>query len=164
MCKFAQNKNTSDLGISKIKYFFLLLLALLFMKCDTPDRFEIPAVYLDFTIRVSSDVQFYDLTIPGLSMEIDAQMVGLPSLGYDNNGLIVYNNGDLYYAFDRTCPHDFPGSIPVNGDGTTSAKCPECSSVYLFPAFGVPTDKSVSKYPLKEYRTSYMNGILRVYN
>ena len=139
---------------------------LITVKCDNPDRFEIPGVYFDFTIFIESDVEFYSLQAAGNSIQLSALSVGLSSLGYDNNGIIIYNNGSEFLAFDRTCPHDFPTSIAVNSEGAGSAKCPECGSIFMFPALGFPPSGSPSKYPLKEYKTifSSVSGALRVFN
>jgi nitrite reductase/ring-hydroxylating ferredoxin subunit len=150
---------------SKIKHFYLIVLLLLTYSCEKTDPFQIPAVPINFTINVQSDVQYYGLRIAGNSMEISAQSVGVNTLGYDNNGVIVFNNGDEYYAFDRTCPHDFPQSVAIEGDNGSSATCPSCGSVYIFTVGGFPAAESPSQYPLKEYKTEYFpGGNLRVYN
>jgi nitrite reductase/ring-hydroxylating ferredoxin subunit len=155
------------LCISKISFFCLIPVFLISVKCDNPDQFEIPGVYLRFSINIDNDVEYYGLQAAGSSMEITAQAVGITSLGYDNNGVIVFNNGgDEFYAFDRTCPYEFPESIAVNTEGAGSAKCPKCGSIYIFSALGIPADGSPSKYGLKEYRTEYnvATGSLLVYN
>lgn len=151
---------------SKITLFCLTLVFLTALKCDNPDRFEIPDVYLDFTINIQTDVEFYSLQSAGNSKEISAQSVGKLTLGYANSGVIVFNNGDEFYAFDRTCPHDYPTSVAVSSDGTGSAECPSCGSIYLFSALAYPAMGSPSRYPLKEYRTEYFSGsgFLRVFN
>lgn len=151
---------------SKIVLFCVILSALTAIKCENPDPFEIPSVYLDFTINISNDVEYYGLQAAGNSKQISAQSVGKASLGFKNNGVILFNNGDEFYAFDRTCPFEYPESVAVVSDGAGSATCPKCESVFLFSAMGVPAMGSAAKYPLKEYRTKYYNssGVVHVFN
>ena len=155
---------------SKITFFSLtvIFLACLLARCDNKDPFEFPVVYLDVTINISTDPEFMVLAGAGNSIELTKHPNGDNSIGYDNNGIIVYNTGydlDPYYAFDRTCPHDLPESIAVESNGN-SATCPQCGSVYVFPSDGQPAIGSVSKYYLKKYKT-YFNpntGELRITN
>ena len=153
----------SKTKIAKICRFFPLALLL---SCEPADRFEIPGVYVDFSINIINDVEYFALQSPGNSQEISGRSVGFSTLGYDNNGIIIFNNGGEFYAFDRTCPYDFPTSIAVDSDGGGSATCPECNSTYLFSAIGSPVAGSLSKHPLKQYKTSPLtsSGWLRVYN
>lgn len=150
---------------SKIVFFYSSLAFLLLVTCDKPDPFEIPGVYLDFSINIMSDVEYFNLQAAGNSKNITAQAVGQVSLGYNNNGVIVYNGGDRFYAFDRTCTYEFPVNVRVEATGS-SAKCPGCESVYVLPSMALPSQGSLSKHPLKEYRTQYNSstGWLRVYN
>ncbi len=150
---------------SKIVFFYSSLVFLLLTTCDKPDPFEIPGVYLDFSINPLTDVEFFDLQAAGSSANITAQSVGEVSLGYNNNGVIIFNGGDRYYAFDRTCTYEFPVNVRVEATGS-SAKCPECGSVYVLPSMAFPAQGSLSRHPLKEYRTQYnpSTGWLRVYN
>jgi nitrite reductase/ring-hydroxylating ferredoxin subunit len=142
------------------------LVVLVFVTCDDPDSFELPGVYINFSINIKTDVQYYSLQAASNSMNIDAQMVGVSTLGYDNNGVILFNSGNDIHAFDRTCPYDFPVSVQVSSDGSV-AVCPTCGSVFLLTATGaIPSADSPAKYPLKEYNTNYFSatGALQVSN
>ena len=141
-------------------------MTLILVKCDNNEKSQIPVVFIDFSINIQQDVEYYNLQAAGNSQIIDATSVGLISVGYDNNGIIIYNAGDAFHAFDRTCPHEFPVSIAVDCDGGGSAECPECGSIYVLPSLGVPAQGSPSKFPLKEYRVEYFSatGVLHVYN
>lgn len=155
---------------SKITYFSLtfVLLIVFLVRCDNKDRFEFPVVYLDVNINIFTDPEFIDLTGAGNSVELTHHPNGDKSIGYDNNGIIIYNTGydqELFYAFDRTCPHDLPESVAIESNGN-SATCPKCGSVYVFPSEGQPAIGSVSKYYLKKYKT-YFNpntGDLKITN
>jgi len=83
----------------------------------------------------------------------------LRAAGFDENGIIIFSWVDYeYYAYDRTCPHDYAEnnlSIQVNIDPENSmnAICPECGTNYSLSAGGTPA-KGIGRYPLKNYKTS----------
>jgi hypothetical protein len=144
---------------SKLKFFSLTIvfLILFLTGCGERDDFEFPAVYISVSINISNDAEFMSLSSPGNSLDIIGHPNGDISLGYDNNGIIVYNSGDYkepFYAFDRTCPNDLPESIAISSDGS-QATCPKCKSVYVLSVEGYPANGSVSKHYLKKYHTSY---------
>ncbi len=103
------------------------------------------------------DPEFYFLQTQGSSAIIESFTIGALSLGYNNNGVIIYNEGfNEFVAFDCTCPFDLPSNVSVELseiDGV--ATCPVCSSQYVFQSMGVPTLDSPAKWPLKEYNTFY---------
>ena len=112
-------------------------------------------MYVDMNIQ--TDPEFMLLLQPATSMEITTHPNGDATIGYDNNGIIVYNTGDYrepFYAFDRTCPNELPESVAIELDGNM-AVCPVCNSVYMLPSEGIPAIGSASKYYLKKYHTSY---------
>lgn len=138
---------------------------LLATECGNKDEFEFPPVYLNVTMNLLTDPEFLTLNSPGESMDIIYHPNGDVTIGYDNNGIIVYNNGDEFYAYDRTCPHDLPNSVAISSDGSM-ATCPVCNSIYVLPSEGLPSTGSVSKYYLKRYHTSYNvnTGVLYISN
>lgn len=155
---------------SKIVHFLLtlVLLAIFSAKCDNGDRFQFPVTYINVSINILTDPEFISLMSAGISQEIIYHPNGDVSIGYDNNGIIIYNSGDdreLFYAFDRTCPHDLPESVAIESDGS-SATCPTCGSVFVFPSLGQPSIGSPSKYFLKKYKTYYNpnTGLLQITN
>ena len=128
----------------------------------------IPDVYVDFTINLN-DPQFVNLNALGGSYIINAYTNNWPySGGYDDNGIIIYAGVDEFYAYDRTCPHDYVVnglSIKVNIDISSSlyAICPRCSTSYSLPAGGTPAS-GIGRYPLKNYKTSIYGNSVRVWN
>lgn len=150
---------------SKLIQIFLILLIAIFttVSCNDPDKFEFPYVYMNATINVDTDPEFAELRLPSGAVEIANHPNGRSSLGYDNNGIIVYHGIDGFYTFDRTCPHDLPQSVAIVLDGNT-AVCPVCKSVYVLPSEGQPAYGSVSKYFLHQYNCYYSGGVLEIYN
>ncbi len=152
-------------------HIFLLTFALfagLSSSCEKQQPHPIPAAYANFSINLHTDPEFVRLAAPGNSMKIFDYTVGAFTLGFDNNGVIVYNAGDgEFHAYDCTCPYDMPESVAVEIDGTNVfAACPVCETEYVLSSMGNPTIDGPGFWPLKEYRSYYNpnTGELRVYN
>ena len=128
----------------------------------------IPDVYVNFKLDLS-DPQFTDLNALGGTVLINAKTNNWPySGGYDDNGIIIHAWVDEFFAYDRTCPHDYVVnglSIKVNIDPTNSldAICPQCSTYYALSAGGTPA-KGIGQYPLKNYKTSFDGRFVMVWN
>jgi len=147
--------------------FFTITLSLLSCKKEKND--VIPDVYVDFYISLS-DPLFFDLAVPLNFVYVNASTnnLGSKAAGYDNNGIIIFRSQEYeFLAFDRTCPHDYAVnslSVQVNVEDMLYAVCPECKSKYALPNFGTPLSGSVSKYPLKNYKTSFDGVNVHVWN
>ena len=154
---------------SKIKYFLISLAFLLLpASCENNKNDVIPNVYTDFTMDISNDILFRDLTSIGNSVIVNylTNNWGYRSAGYDSSGIIVYRADlDQFYAYDRTCPYDYEvnnKTVKVNVD-FTQAICPVCSTYYSLAAGGQPVS-GPSRYPLKNYKTSFYGDNVRVWN
>ncbi len=150
---------------SKIGFFSIAIaLAVIISSCNKKND-VIPDVYVDFTLDVN-DPQFVDLSAIGGSVTVNARTNNQEyAAGFDGNGIIVYRGPDEFYAYDRTCPHDYTVndlSIKVNVDFTL-AICPQCSTAYALSANGTPAS-GVGRYPLKNYKTSFDGRNVRVWN
>jgi nitrite reductase/ring-hydroxylating ferredoxin subunit len=151
---------------SKIRFFlFTIALAIPMVSCTKARNDVIPDVYVNFTLDIN-DPEFINLTAIG-SDTVDAKTNnwGSGAAGFDGNGIIIYNGGDAFYAFDRTCPHDYEVnglSVKVRIDFTI-ATCPSCGTIYSLSASGTPAS-GAGRFPLKNYRTSFDGRFLRVWN
>ena len=160
----------SKLILSKITIFLVFVLILSLNESCTKTKQEvIPYVLVDFTISLN-DPYFFDLNAVGNHVLVNSKTnnLGIYAAGYDGNGIIIYRAQlDEFFAFDRTCPHDYAldgTSVAVEiDDGEIFATCPTCGSKYALPSFGTPSE-GPSKYPLKVYRTSVNGEYIRVYN
>jgi hypothetical protein len=142
------------------------MLVILSFSCTKEKEQIIPTVYVSFSINIQTDPTFIQLQALGNSYIVRYYDINnANTLGYNNNGIIVYNNGDIFYAFDCTCPYDFPKSVAVTTDAAI-AECPVCHTRYVLPSSGLPDIEGPGVYPLKEYRTSYNinTGELSVFN
>ena len=151
---------------SKISFFLLILaFSLSLTSCSKEKNNVIPDVYVSFTLDLS-DPEFINLTSIG-SDTVNAQTNnwGSGAAGFDGNGIIIYNGGDDFYAYDRTCPHDYAAnglSVKVKIDFTI-ATCPKCGTTYSLSASGTPAS-GVGRYPLKNYSTNFDGRFVRVWN
>jgi len=126
----------------------------------------IPDVYVNFILDLN-DPEFVNLNAIGGSDTVDARTNnwGLEAAGFDGNGIIIYRGPDEFYAYDRTCPHDYAVnelSIKVNIDFTL-AVCPKCGTTYALSASGTPAS-GIGRYPLKNYRTRFDGRFVTVWN
>jgi nitrite reductase/ring-hydroxylating ferredoxin subunit len=143
-----------------------MALAIILSSCNKNKNDVIPDVHVDFTLDLN-DPQFVNLnaigsdTVDGNTNNWGSNVSG----GYNGNGIIIYNGGDGFYAYDRTCPHDYE----INGLSVkviidfTIATCPRCGTIYSLSASGTPAS-GIGRYPLKNYRTSYDGRYVRVWN
>jgi nitrite reductase/ring-hydroxylating ferredoxin subunit len=151
----------------KLKYFFLILvITSLLISCEKNKNDVIPYEYVDFTIDLLDFPNIYNLvgsdTVDAGDQRIDyARYAG----GYNGNGIIIFSGADGYYAYDRTCPHEYVDngqSVKVIIDFTI-ARCPKCNTTYALAASGTPAS-GPGRYPLKNYRTILNGRYLTVQN
>lgn len=143
-----------------------MAIVLLLFSCKKNKNDVIPDVYIDFTINLN-DPEFVSLTSLFGSAYIDASTNnwGQKAAGYNENGIIVFAGPEEFYAYDRTCPHDYSvngSSIKVNVD-FIQAICPSCSTSYSLPTGGNPIS-GPGRYPLKNYKTRYYGNTVSVWN
>ena len=155
---------------SKIRIFLIAVVLTVMLSSCNKKNDVIPDVTVDFTLDIN-DAEFVNLSAIGGAISVDARTNnwGIYAAGYDGNGIIIYRaDEELFYAYDRTCPHDYEISnlsIKVNIDPEFSifAICPKCGTKYALSAGGTPVS-GIGRYPLKNYKTSFVGGYVRVWN
>jgi nitrite reductase/ring-hydroxylating ferredoxin subunit len=157
---------TSD---SKIRYFLITMALVIVLSSCNKKNDVIPSTYVNFTLDLN-DPEFVNLNAMGGSVTVNSHTNnwGAGAAGFDGNGIIIYAGVDEFYAYDRTCPHDYVVnslSIKVNIDKTNStiAICPKCGTTYALSAGGTPAS-GIGRYPLKNYRTSFQGNLVIVWN
>ena len=109
--------------------------------------------------------------IPNYTFTVDINM-NLPSyskLLYPSNavyyagkgvkGLIVFNTGSGYNAFDAACPNQTPSTCsPMTIDGIDAVCSCDNKTYSLFSGQGS------LQYPMKQYRVEVNGNVLRIYN
>ena len=153
---------------SKIRY-FLILLALAFSLSSCNKKNDvIPDTSVNFILDLN-DPRFVNLSVFGGSVEVDSRTIDLgDAAGYDGNGIIICYGVEEFYAYDRTCPHDYVNNglsikVSIDPKNSTIAICPKCGTKYGLTVGGTPAS-GVGRYPLKNYKTSYVYNSVRVWN
>ena len=153
----------------KIRFFLINAAFVLALASCNKKNDVIPDTYVNFTLNLN-DPEFVNLSGFGGSVTVDSRTTnwGQGAAGYDGNGIIICFGVEEYYAYDRTCPHDYVVnslSIKVNIDPTNStiAVCPKCGTKYGLTVGGTPAS-GVGRYPLKNYKTSFQGNYVTVWN
>ena len=157
-------------NLTKITFFLLAVsLFILTCSCKKNKNDVIPNVYVDFTIDLA-DPEFISLISIGETVVINkfTNNFGLRAAGFAENGILIHSGIDEFFAYDRTCPHDYVlngSTIKIEIDNSSSiyAVCPECKTKYGLPVNGTPVE-GIGRYPLKNYKTNYDGRYLRVWN
>ena len=135
------------------KYFFLLLAFPMLFGCST-DKVNNNNPYLPnytFTIDINMNLPAYS------NLLYVSNGVYYPGQGV--RGIIIFNTGSGYNAFDAACPNQALGTCSTMTIKGINAVCPCDSKEYsLF------TGQGGLKYPLKQYRVEVNGNLLRVYN
>lgn len=154
---------------SKIILFFIAsALSICLSSCNKKND-VIPDTYVNFSLDLN-DPEFVNLSAFGGSVTVDSHTNnwGTAAAGYGGNGIIICYGVEEFYAYDRTCPHDYVVnslSVKVNIDpgNSTIAICPKCGTKYGLTVGGTPVS-GVGRYPLKNYRTSMQGNYVTVWN
>ena len=153
----------------KIRFFLITVaLAVILSSCNKKND-VIPDTYVNFTLLLT-DPEFVSLSGFGGSVTVNSltNNFGPGAAGYDGNGIIICSGVEEFYAYDRTCPHDYVVnslSVKVNIDpsNSTIAICPKCGTKYGLTVGGTPTS-GIGRYPLKNYKTSIQGNSVTVWN
>lgn len=138
------------------KYFFLLSILFL-LGCDK-ETFQNNNPYLpNYPVNLNINLslpQYSILQFPGNALYIDSSGQGIL-------GIIVFNTGNGYVAYDAACPNQALSSCSTMTLSGIDAICP-CDdtrySLFSGQAQGM-------EYPMKRYRVEQLDAIsLRVYN
>jgi nitrite reductase/ring-hydroxylating ferredoxin subunit len=141
--------------------FFLLCFFLLFSqtnckKGDSQDnsQTQIPVVPVSISLNPNS-TEYINLNPVG----------GWETITGGYRGIIVYRkSANEFTAFERACPYDWnltTSRLAVDASGST-ATCPNCKSKFIL-LDGTPF-QGPSRYPMKQYQTSYDGYLLYIFN
>ena len=137
------------------KHLILLVLISLFFGCSD-SSFNNKNPYLpnySFTIDINMNLPAYsDLKFVSNAVYISGQGA---------RGVIVFNTGSGYNAFDAACPNQVLSSCSTMTIKGVNAVCPCDNEEYsLFTGQGTKGQQ----YPMKQYRVEVNGTNLRVYN
>lgn len=137
------------------KYFLLIITSLIFLGCsDSENSNSNP--YLpnyNFSVELNLNLPTYS------SLKYASNAVYYSSVGV--SGIIVFNTGSGYNAFDAACPNQSVSSCStMTIKGGINALCACDNAEYsLFTG-----QSSGKQYPMKQYRVEVRDNVLRIYN
>jgi len=139
------------------KIFVVLVISMLFITCDDGrSRERNPNVPLyNFTIEINIDLPQYN------SLLYPSNAVLINSVGAGTNGIIVFNAGGNYRAYEANCPDQTLitcSQLQING---IRAICP-CDELEYNLFTGLPTTQG--DYAMIPYRIEQIGNILRIWN
>ena len=94
------------------------------------------------------------------SMEINTDLPSYNALKFPSNGVIIFNTGNSFTAYDGSCPNQAIATCSRLTISGINAVCP-CQSEQYNLFTGLSTGK---QYPLKPYRVEVNGSVIRVYN
>jgi len=133
----------------------LLLLFLPFLFCCSNNENNNKNPYLPnytFTIDINTNLPSYS------SLQYPSNAIYYSGAGV--RGVIVFNTGSGYNAFDAACPNQALSSCSTMAINGINAVC-DCDKA----TYNLFTGQSTGKqYPMKQYRVEVNGNIIRVYN
>ncbi|WP_418264701.1 Rieske (2Fe-2S) protein [Flavobacterium faecale] len=135
------------------KILFLSLISLLLTNCST-NSINNNNPYIpnySFSISINTDLAAYN--------NLKFASNGIFYSGVGAKGIIVFNTGSGFNAFDAACPNQpisACSTMTINGINAVCA----CDS----EEYNLFTGLSSLKYPLKQYRVEVSGSIIRVFN
>ncbi len=137
------------------KVFLVGFLSCILVNCSN-DGFNNNNPYLP-NYSFSFDINLNLPSYSQLQFVSNAVLITQPGVGV--NGIIVFNTGNGFNAFDAGCPNQpiaACSTLTLNG---INAVCPcDNQSYNLFTGLGQ------LQYPLKRYRVEVLGNVIRVYN
>ena len=136
------------------KYFFFLVAIPMFFGCSTNSPNNNNPYLPNYPVNVD-----INMNLPAYSSLLYvSNAIYYPGQGV--RGLIIFNSGSGYNAFDAACPNQALSSCSTMTIKGIYSLC-ACDSA----EYSLFTGQSAGKqYPLKQYRVEVNGNLLRVYN
>jgi nitrite reductase/ring-hydroxylating ferredoxin subunit len=144
-----------------MKKYIVLLLTIPILSCCNDSNFINNNPYLpnySFVVDINTNLPSFS------NLKFPSNAVYTPEAGV--RGLIVFNTGSGYTAFDAACPNQaLSDCSTMTIKSGTIAVCPCDNSEYsLFSGQCIGTKCEGKQYTMKQYRVEVNGNSLRVYN
>lgn len=138
-------------------FFFLIITTIVFFSCDKDENLNSNNPYLPnypVNLQIDKNLPAYDnLNYPSNAVYINSGNAGV-------RGVIVFNTGSGYTAFDAACPNQALSACSTMTIDGVNAVCPCDEKEYsLFTGLA-----SGAQYPMKQYRVSVTGSVIYVTN
>ncbi|MDR6845470.1 hypothetical protein [Flavobacterium granuli] len=136
------------------KYFLLIITSLFFLGCSDNENSNKNPYLPNYSFSVD-----LNLNLPTYStLKYPSNAIYYSGVGV--SGIIVFNTGSGYNAFDAACPNQEAGSCAAMTIKGVNALC-SCDK----KEYSLFTGQGGTTYPLKQYRVQIVNeNLIRVYN
>ncbi|WP_348813174.1 Rieske (2Fe-2S) protein [Flavobacterium maritimum] len=136
------------------KYLFLFLIGSLFFSCSNNDFDNTNPYIPNYTVTLD-----INMNLPSYSSLLYvSNAIYYPGQGA--RGIIIFNTGSGYNAFDAACPNQALSSCSTMTINGINAIC-ACDNASYNLFTGLSSGK---EYPMKQYRVEVNGNVLRVYN
>jgi nitrite reductase/ring-hydroxylating ferredoxin subunit len=141
-----------------MKKFIVLLLTFPIVLSCSDSNFNNNNPYLpNYSFAVDININFYD------NLRYSGNAIYTAEAGI--RGLIIFNTGSGYIAFDAACPNQSLSSCSTMTLKGINAVCSCDNAEYsLFSGQCIGTNCDGKQYPMKQYRVEVSGSTIRVYN
>lgn len=136
------------------KYFLLLILFPILFGCSSDSSNNNNTYLPNYPVNVDINMNLPQYA----NLKFVSNAVYIPDNGV--RGIIVFNTGSGYNAFDAACPNQALSACSTMTIKGINSLCP-CDSAEYSLFSGQSAGK---QYPLKQYRVEANGNLLRVYN
>ncbi|KAF2334272.1 Rieske (2Fe-2S) protein [Flavobacterium daemonense] len=135
------------------KIWLLIVLVCALSACSDNERSNKNPYIPNYSVNLS-----VDMNLPAYSnLKFPSNGVIVPN--YGAKGIIVFNTGSGYNAFDAACPNqEINSCIAMTIDGINAVCSCDKIQYSLFTGLGS------KQYPLKQYRVEVSGTVIHVYN
>lgn len=135
------------------KIWLLILFVSVLFSCSDSDRSNKNPYIPSYSVNLS-----VDMNLPSYSnLKYVSNAVIVPN--YGAKGIIIFNAGSGYNAFDAACPNqEINSCTAMTIDGINAVCSCDKTSYSLFTGLGG------KEYPLKQYKVQVTGTVIHVYN
>ncbi len=134
------------------------LFVLIASSCSSDNNIGLNNPYIpnySFSIEINMNLPMYN------NLQYPSNAVLITTNGVGANGVIIFNAGGTYRAYEANCPNQYISAcsrLEING---IKAICP-CDNLEYSLFTGLPMGEG--EYPMKPYRIEQNGSVLRVFN
>ncbi|MEG2101099.1 hypothetical protein [Flavobacterium sp. YO12] len=135
------------------KIFLIIAFVSILFSCSDSERSNKNPYIPNYAVNLS-----VDMNLPAYSnLKFVSNGVIIPN--YGAKGIIIFNAGGTYNAFDAACPNqDLNSCVAMTINGINAVCSCDKTEYSLFTGLGG------KDYPLKQYRVEVSGTVIRVYN
>ncbi|MCP2026996.1 nitrite reductase/ring-hydroxylating ferredoxin subunit [Flavobacterium sp. HSC-32F16] len=135
------------------KFWLIILFVSVLFSCSDSERSNKNPYIPSYSVNLS-----VDMNLPSYSnLKYVSNAVIVPNNGA--KGIIIFNAGSGYNAFDAACPNqEINSCVAMTIDGINAVCSCDKTSYSLFTGLGA------KEYPLKQYKVQVSGTVIHVYN